>query len=256
MALITLLTDSGDQDFYVSAIKARIMSTNPGIRVEDISHHVGQGNVAHAAFVLRSVFRDFPKGTVHLVGVGAASAPGAGFVAMQQEDHFFVAANNGVLSLISDRNPQQVAEINVQVTLSTFPEKEILAPSAARLASGMSVSDLGRPCPQFRKLTGRHVKASKKHILGHVIHVDHFGNLITNIQKQVFDDLATDRPYSIQFGGEKFSSLHSRYTDTEQGECFVLFNSIGLLEIGILNGNAGQLLGLGADSPVNILFEE
>lgn len=257
MALITLLTDSGDKDFYVAAIKARIMSTNPGIRVEDISHHIGFGNMAHAAFVLSSVFRDFPKGTVHLVGVDATGMSGTSHIALQVEDHFFVASNCGVLSLISDKIPQQITEIhNFNDHPTTFPEKDILAPAAAKLASGVSLSDIGRPCTDFRRLTTRQLKASKRHILGHVIHVDHFGNLITNIERNVFEQLSPGRSFSIQFGGERLQRVSTDYNQTEPGECLALFNSIGLLEVAIWKGNAAQLFGLGLDSPVNILFEE
>lgn len=257
MALITLLTDSGDSDFYVSAIKAKISSINPGIRVEDISHSIGHGNVAHAAFVLNAVFRDFPKGTVHLVGVDATGQPGAGHVAVQLEDHFFVACNNGILSLISDKNPQYVAELNtLSLANTTFPEKEILAPAAAKIASGVSLSDLGRPATNFRRLTIRHLKANKSQILGHVVHVDHFGNLITNISKDVFDQLSTGKNYVVQFAGERVSRLHTNYNQTDPGDCFVLFNSQGLLEIGVYKGDASRLLGLQADSPVNIIFQD
>lgn len=256
MALITLLTDSGDKDFYVSAIKARIMSTNPGIRVEDISHHIGQGNIAHAAFVLAAVFRDFPKGTVHLVGVDATGMAGSGHIAMQVEDHFFVASNCGILSLLSSKIPQQIVELQgYGIGPTTFPEKDILAPAAARIASGMALSDMGRHCQDFRRLTIRQPKANKQQILGHVIHVDHFGNLITNIEQRVFEDLSPGRSFTIQFGGERVRHIHTDYNQTDPGEVLALFNSIGVLEIAVLKGNASELFGLTIDSPVNIIFD-
>lgn len=256
MALITLLTDSGDKDFYVAAIKARIMSTNPGIRVEDISHHVGHGNIAHAAFVLSAVFRDFPKGTVHLVGVDSTGMQGSGFIAMQVEDHFFVASNCGILSLLSPKTPQQLVELQgFGTTVTTFPEKDILAPAAARIASGVALSDMGRHCQDFRRLTIRQPKANKQQILGHVIHVDHFGNLITNIEQRVFSDLSPGRTFTIQFGGERLRSVQMDYTKTEPGEVLALFNSIGVMEIAVIKGNASALFGLTIDSPVNIIFD-
>src|SRR4051812_47765130 len=96
MAIVTLLTDSGEIDHYVAAIKARIISVNPGIRIEDISHKIEAGDIGHAAFVLRSVFRDFPKGTIHLVGVDATGNRGDNAIALQLEDHFFVGSDNGL----------------------------------------------------------------------------------------------------------------------------------------------------------------
>ena len=257
MAIITLLTDSGESDHYVAAIKARIISINPGIPIIDISHKIKPNDIGHAAFVLRSVFKDFPKGTVHLIGVNATANRGDAYVAARIDDHFFVGADNGILGLITDKGHQQLAEINtVNSITSTFPERDIFAVAAAKLASGVSITDLGRPMPAFKRMIDRQVKATKKQISGSVIRVDHFGNLITNIPKEVFETLSRDKAYTIQFGGEKFRRIHTQYNQTEEGDCFLVFNSLGFLEIGIYKGNASELLGLGYDSVVNIIFEE
>lgn len=257
MAIVTLLTDSGESDFYVAAIKAKILSTNPGLTIVDISHQIGSCDIAHAAFVLRSVFRDFPKGTVHLVGVDATGSRSDTMVAVQLEDHLFVGADNGLFGLISDKQPQITIELNkVNRVTTTFPEKDIYAPAAARLASGVTISTLGTPLPQLRRMTDRYVKATKKMIAGHVIRVDHSGNLITNIPRDAFEVLSKGKNYVVQFGGEKFRKIQTNYNQAEQGDCFVMFNSLNLLEIGIYKGNASALLGLQYDSPVSIVFEE
>ncbi len=257
MPVITLLTDSGESDHYVAAIKAKIVSTHPGARVLDISHAIKPCDIGHAAFVLRSVFRDFPKGTVHLVGVDATGNKGDAFIALQLEDHFFIGADNGLFGLISDQQHQQLVELNTTEALpTTFPERDIFAPAAAKLASGVSITDLGKPLPSFKRMIDRQVKATRKQITGQIIHVDATGNLITNIPKEAFDILSKNRGYTIQFGGEKFRRIHTQYNQAEQGECFLVFNSLGMLEIGIYKGNASQLLGLHYDSLVNVIFDE
>ena len=257
MPIVTLLTDSGETDFYVAAIKAKILSINPGIRIEDISHKISACDIAHGAFVLNAVFRDFPKNSVHLVSVDAAGNKGDGFIALQLEDHYFVGTDNGLLGLISDKPHQRLVELNTLSPIdSTFPEKDILAPVAAKLASGVSLSDLGKPMNTFKKLNNRHVRATRKSILGHVIRVDNFGNLITNIPKDTFDTLSKDKSYTVHFGGEKLRKIHTNYHQAEQGDCFTFFNSLGFLEIGIYKGNASELLGLTYDSPINIMFDE
>jgi S-adenosylmethionine hydrolase len=257
MAIVTLLTDSGESDHYVAAIKARIISINPGIRVEDISHKIKPSDIGHAAFVLRAVFRDFPKGTVHLVGVDSIGNRGDAFIALQLEDHFFVGCDNGLFGLISDKPHQQLVELNTINSISTtFPERDVFAPAAVKLASGVSITNLGKPMPSFKKMIDRQVKATKKQITGTVIRVDGMGNLITNIPKEAFDILSQGKLYTVQFGGEKFRRIHTQYHQAEQGECFMVFNSLGLLEVGIYKGNASELLGLDYDSTVSILFEE
>lgn len=257
MAIVTLLTDSGESDFYVAAIKAKILSTNPGLAIVDISHQIGPCDIAHGAFVLRSVFRDFPKGTVHLVGVDASGGRNDAMIAVQLEDHFFVGPDNGIFGLISDKPAQLIIELNtINKIATTFPEKDIYAPAAARLASGVTISTLGTPLTQFRKMTDRYVKATKRMIAGHVIRVDHSGNLITNIPRDAFETLSKGKNYVVQFGGEKFRKIQTNYNQAEQGDCFVMFNSLNVLEIGIYKGNASTLLGLQYDSPVSIIFEE
>lgn len=257
MAIVTLLTDSGESDFYVAAIKARILSVNPGLTIVDISHRIGPCDIAHGAFVLRAVFRDFPRGSVHLVGVDATGNKGEAFLAVALEDHFFVGVDNGLFGLISDKQPQTIVELNkINPVATTFPERDVFAGAAARLASGVNVTSLGNTVPQFRKMMDRHVKATKKMISGHVIRVDNYGNLLTNIPKEAFEAISKGKTYTVQFGGEKIKRVQSGYNQVDQGECFLLFNSMGFLEIGIYRGNASLLLGMGYDSPVSIVFED
>jgi S-adenosyl-L-methionine hydrolase (adenosine-forming) len=254
MAIITLLTDSGGSDHYAGAIKARIISLNPDVTILDISHTIMPCDIAHGAYVLKSVFRDFPKGTIHLVGVDSTGNRDDGYIALQLEDHFFVGADNGLLGLVSDQPHQHVVQLSAPE--STFPEKDILAPAAAQLAKGESITKVGKSIESFRKMLNRQVKATRKIIAGHVMRVDNYGNLITNINKTDFEILTKGRNYTIQFGGEKFRRIHTNYYQTEQGDCFLIFNSLGLLEIGIYKGNASELLGLQYDSPVNVTFDE
>jgi S-adenosylmethionine hydrolase len=257
MAIVTLLTDSGEIDHYVAAIKAKILSINPGLNLIDLSHKILPCDIAHGAFVLKSVFHDFPKGTVHLVGVNANGGKGEQPIAIQLEDHYFVGTDNGLLGLISDKNHQLAVSLNsINPIQTTFPEKDILAPAAARLASGVAISTIGKPLTDFKRMLNRQVKATRRIIAGHVMRVDNYGNLITNILKQDFDVLSKGKNYTIQFGGEKTRRIQTDYHQVDQGDCFVLFNSLGLLEIGINKGNGSELLGLQYDSPINITFEE
>ena len=257
MAIVTLLTDSGESDHYIAAIKARIFSIDSEIKIVDISHQIRVFDIGHGAYVLRSVFRDFPKGTVHLVGVDAAGNRGDSYVFIQLDNHFFVGCDNGFFSLLSDTAPEKIWEITTSSPiLTTFPEREILAETAGKLASGHDPGSLGKPLTALKRLIDRQVKATRKQITGHIIRVDHFGNLVTNIPKVAFDTLSKGRDYTVHFGGEKFRRIFSLYNQADLGECFIVFNSHGFLEIGIFKGNASELFGLGYDSVVNIIFEE
>ena len=257
MAIVTLLTDNGETDHYVAAIKAKILGINPGLTLIDISHKIQACDIAHGAFALNSVFRDFPKGTVHLVAVDSTGNAETAAIGLQLEDHFFVGADNGLFGLISDKPHQQLVDLNSISPVSTsFPEKDIFASAAAKLASGVAITTLGKPMTSFKKMIGRSVKATRKLIAGNVVRVDNYGNLITNISKTDFDILSKGKTFTVQFSGEKFRRIHSNYFQADQGDCFLIFNSTGFLEIGIYKGRANDLLGMDYDSSVNILFDE
>ena len=256
MALITFLSDFGTRDHYTAAVKAKILGINPGLRIIDISHEVNHFDIAHGSSLLSAVFRDFPKGTVHLVAVNSAGSKDR-FIALNLEDHFFVGPDNGIFGLISDRNAQNAVELHLPKNFSSsFPAKDVLAPAAAKLASTASIHELGKELRDYMKMIPRISRASKKLISGHVVHVDHYGNLVTNIKKLDFDILSKEKTYQVTFGRETMDRIHKSYFETDDGDCCLLFNEQGYLEISINKGNAKELLGMDVDSPVNITFPE
>lgn len=255
MALVTFMSDYGYSDHYIAAVKARLFQIDPGLPVIDISHNIEHFNIAHGSYVLGSVFREFPEGTVHLVAVDTLSDARDPFVAVKLEDHYFVGTDNGLFGLISDQEPSSIVALaDLENQPSTFPARDIFAPAAAKLAANTDIQELGNPLDGLKRMIGRQLRATKKQISGHVIRVDTYGNLITNIEQKVFNILNKKEEFTITFGRESINRIHTYISQTGNGDCFILFNSAGLLEIGINKGNASQLLGLHYDSPVNILF--
>lgn len=255
MAIVTFTSDFGFRDHYVAAVKAKIFQFNPSVKVVDISHEIEHFNIAHGAFVLGSVFRDFPKGTVHLVAINTQSKNKDRLVAVKMEEHFFVGADNGIFSLISDKMPIVVELIYDKSNITSFPERNILANVAVALASGASLYDQGRHLQEgLNKRLNRQIKATKNAIEGHVIHKDIYGNLITNIDVETFDAMRQDRQFYVNFGRESVEKIFDTYSKVDEGDCIAIFNSMNLLEIGIVNGNGAELLGLDYDSPVSITF--
>ncbi|ERM83171.1 S-adenosyl-l-methionine hydroxide adenosyltransferase [Rhodonellum psychrophilum GCM71 = DSM 17998] len=254
MALITFTSDFGDGDYYAPAVKAKMLSINPQLNIIDISHSVDTYDIAHAAFILRAVYKDFPKGTIHLMALNGTSNMTDGFIGIKLEDHIFVGPNNGVLSLLSDHDPGIIVQFaDIHLKDSTFPAKDILAPIAAKVASGAAIHDFGGPLMQMKKMIPRQFKATRKQIIGHVVRVDNYGNLLTNISKEIFDKLNPGK-FTIEFSRESLTKLNKTYDHVEPGDCFAIFNSLELLEIGINHGHGADLLGLRLDSPVFINF--
>lgn len=255
MALVTFISDFGDTDYYVPAVKAKMLSINPQLIIVDITHHIEVYDIAHASFTLRSVYHDFPKGTIHLVAINSTSSMTDGYIGIKLNDHVFVGPNNGVLSMLADEDPGIIVKFaDIHIKDSTFPAKDILGPIAAKVASGAAIHDFGGPLKSIKKMMARQIKATKKQMVGYVLRVDNFGNLITNIPKKVFDKLNPGK-FTIEFGRETLDDLHRSYGYVEPGDCFAFFNSLDLLEIGINHGHGADLLGLKYDSPVYIHFE-
>ncbi|KYG75144.1 hypothetical protein AWW68_10060 [Roseivirga spongicola] len=246
MTLITFTSDFGRSDHYVAQYKARILSEYSEAQVVDISHEIKAFDIAHLSYTVGSVFRDFPKGTIHLIGGNSRGI----YLVAQIEEHLFVAPDNGVLSLISD----QITQV-YQLRTEKNPNKEIPA-AIAKLAQGVKPENMGEPAAEYKQFMRRKSRATKQEISGHVIHVDHFGNLITNIDKVDFDILSRERRYTIFFAREKVKRVQSSVDEVDPGDVFIVFTDGEQLMIGINQGNGSQLLGLEYDSPVTIQFED
>src|SRR6185437_7413786 len=198
MAIITFMSDFGHRDSYVAAVKAKLLSLNPSIPVIDISHEIEPYNIAHAAFVLKSVFKDFPEGTVHLTAVNAHSGGDETYMAIKLEGHYFIGADNGLFSLLSDKSPELIIELPKDNGYSpSFPEKTMLAYAAIALASGKAAEELGQPVSQVRQMLNRQIRVAKNMIAGNIVHIDRYGNLICNISKELFDQNRGSRPFTV-----------------------------------------------------------
>jgi len=255
MGLITFMSDFGFKDPYVAAVKARILSINHTIPVVDISHEIEHFNIPHAAYVLKSVFREFAQGTVHLVCVNVPISGDERLVAVKLEEHFFVGVDNGFFSLLSDKNPTAIVEIQKDANYSkVFPEKGVMAKTAVALASGTPIYNVGRQVAELHRMLNRQVRLGKDQMAGHIIHVDNYGNLISNIKEEDFTKIREGRQFLIRISRYSSPSVFDSYNHLEDGEILPIFNSSGHLEIAIRHGNAAQLLGMGYDSPVYIDF--
>ena len=255
MAIVTLTTDFGHRDAYVAILKAKLLALDSSLTILDIGHDVEPANIAHGAFLLRSAYPNFPQHSIHLVAVDSLGSANNRFIALEIDGQFFIGTDNGLLSLISEWEPEQVVLIS-EGENTTFPARDIMAPIAARLAEGAILEEVGKPYSEMKRFLKRSIKANKQEIIGHVAHIDHYVNLLTNIPKRDFDILSKDKKFTVGIGKEHITEINISPADVDAGDCFVLFNHMDLLEVGIKNGHAAQLLGLQFDSPIWIKFEE
>jgi hypothetical protein len=247
MAVITLMTDFGQKDAYVGAMKGVILGINPQATLVDLSHEIAPQAVEEAAYVLWTAYPYFPPGTVHVVvvdpGVGSDRRP----IAIQTERAFFVGPDNGVFSyvLTAERSARVVHLTNPRYwrpqVSSTFHGRDIFSPVAAHLSLGVPFGDLGEPIDDPVLLPLAQPERRADGVIGRVIHVDHFGNVITNLGPE---DLPAREGLVIEVAGQHIRGLSSTYSAAQPGELVALWGSDGLLEIAVREGSAGGRLGI------------
>jgi S-adenosylmethionine hydrolase len=253
MGILTLLSDFGTIDHYVAALKAKILTINPAQVIVDISHHIEPFNIAHGYHVINSVYQDFPKGTVHLIAVDSHGTRSGRYQVARQKGHYFICADNGLLSLLTDGDPEQLIDLPLHPD-STSPARDIMVPAAVALAQGSSMAEIGELADGMVQLINRQLRLNDHSITGHVVHVDHYGNLITDITKDSVEAIGHGRNFTIHFNREVIDRLSTRFNQPNEGDSVALFNRQGCLTIGINKGHASELLGMYFDSPVEIRF--
>ncbi len=265
MAIVTLTSDYGSKDPYLSSLKGTLLGHNADLQLVDITHEITPFNTMETAFILHQAYRHFPKGTVHLISVQEVN-PGETLVALSMDDHFFLCADNGILSLVNpDVRMNQMVAIDFREEQRTklFPSRDVLAKAAAHLAKGGAIGLLGRSLKEIKESTVIRPRLTNEGsmILGNVLYVDNFGNLITNISKKFFTENRKERPFEIALPRRhKVHKIRQYYHEEAQGGVVAIFNAQGFLEIAIngagnkaFNG-ANTLLGVGVMDPITINF--
>ena len=262
MPIITLTTDLGITDHYVGSVKASILRQLADVKIVDITHHVPPFNIRHAAFVLRNCYKDFPQGTIHIVGVDAESKLDAPHIAIYANNHYFIGAENGIFSLILDVKPDKIVELNITQDSDnlTFPTKDVFVNAACHIARGGTLEVIGTSKSTFSvERSGFKATFDNNFIRGSIIHVDSYGNAITNIKEDLFKQVAKGRKFTIHLGNRghyAINKIHKKYTDVLSGEALALFISTGQLEIAMNEGSASSLMGLNLNDIIRIEFDD
>ncbi|HEX9980137.1 MAG TPA: SAM-dependent chlorinase/fluorinase [Flavobacterium sp.] len=278
MSIITLTTDYGLKDHFVGALKGKILTEYREATIIDISHDIDPFNTAEASYVIGASYNSFPKNTVHLIGVDAEMNRENGHIAMQWNNHFFVCADNGILGMLTRKIvPEKVVAINIHDRLpSDAADMDVFVKVACHLAKGGLLNVVGKEITQISQPTEIQpvIASDKNSIKGNVIYIDHLGNLVTNITKKMFSDIAKGRDFEIVLpkvkqSGKSIRKIHSRYSDVASGNYpmkyyegtkLALFNEAGYLEIAIYRSNpytvgtAATLLGITYRDAITINF--
>lgn len=272
MSIITLTTDYGLKDHFVGAIKGKIITEYSDIQIIDISHNIDPFNIAEASYMVSAAYSSFPKGTVHIIGVDIERNKENQHIALQWDDHYFICADNGILSMLIQKIvPQKMVAINIHDRLlPDATDMDVFIKVACHIAKGGLLNVIGKEISEIKSITELQAIADSDSIKGNVIYIDSLGNAVTNITKKMFLEAAKNRPYEIRFKNKTIRTILSRYSDIAssdrfpikyyEGEKLAVFNEAGFLEIAIFRsnpatvGSASTLLGIGYRDIITINF--
>lgn len=277
MAIITLTTDFGEKDHFVGAVKGAIYSEFADAKIVDISHMVSPFNILEASYIIQNAYSSFPKGSIHIIGIDSEINPENKHIAVKLDDHYFICANNGIMSMIcSEIAPEKIVEINIHDRIETsFPVLDVFVKVACHLARGGTLEVIGKVIDSIKPISkiAPVVNSEQNQIIGSVIYIDNYGNVITNIKKKFFEQIQKGRAFEVSARSYKFKEIFNKYSEVvdfkkpeatrqDEGKGLVVFNSSDYLEIAIYKsdkatvGSSSSLMGLELRDTVTVNFSK
>ena len=262
--LVTLITDFGTADYFVAAVKGVILRANPNTQIVDITHEIPPQDIESAAFTLLAAHSSFPAGAIHLAvvdpGVGSSRHP----ILIQAHDQFFVGPDNGIFSYVCDRSTSsQIKVFHLtnrkyfrQPVSPTFHGRDVFAPVVGALANGVAPEELGKPLTEIVRLPSLAALTNRKGgIEGRIIHIDRFGNCVTNITPDEFSNEMIAAGAKIRVNGKTIKSFRKFFAEegSNREKLFGIWGSAGFLEIAALNSSAAKILKAKRGDSVNVL---
>ncbi len=274
MSIITLTSDFGNLDYRVAAVKGKILSLNPEVNIIDITHDIQAFNLIQTSYIVRNAYKYFPKGSIHILAVDSFYHKSRKNILYKADDSYFLAADNGLLSLIFfDIKPEAIYEITLNNRFDdviNFTSTDIFVPAAVHLANGGLPEVIGRRIDTAKQLMFPRAvyNESEGMIIGEVTYIDNFGNIISNINKDFFENISKGyKGFTIKFRNLSLSRIFSSHTEvvsdwereTEfHGQSAAIFNDSQLLELTIYKGSkkngAKSLFGLNVGENIYIEF--
>jgi S-adenosylmethionine hydrolase len=275
MSIITLTTDYGNKDYFVSSLKAKLISDINEINIIDISHKISPFNLSEAGYILEGAFNNFPQGTIHILSVDSELTPENKHIAIMYDGCYFIGADNGVFSLIfKDKKPNQIVEINLHSNYNyKISADDLFVKVAAHIHRSGPLNVVGNEINKIKEITNLRPVVNKEltQIIGSVIYIDNYGNVVTNITQKLFKEISKTREFIINARSVKFSKIHKNYSDAidftlekkdreEDGKKIALFNDLGYLQLSIYKsnpqtvGSASSLFGLNYRDVVSVYF--
>ena len=275
MPIITLTTDFGTKDHFVGAVKGAIYNELKDVRIVDISHHITPFGITEASYILKNSYQNFPEGTIHIIGVDSEISVENKPIAIELDDQFFICCDNGIISMITNEiKPDQIIEITIQNTgESKFAILDVFVRVACHIARGGMLDVVGKKIEEIKTLFEVQpiINSDENRIVGSIIYIDNFGNVISNISEKMFNSIGKGRDFEVIARNYTFKEIHKKYNDVvnfsvpvekrqDDGKKLAIFNSANFLEISMYRSNlktvggASSLLGLNYRDTITVRF--
>lgn len=265
MSIITLTSDMGIKDFYLASIKGAIYKALPEAKIVDITHHITPFDIAQAAFIVKNTYPDFPENTIHIISVDPEPNINSHHLAIYKDGQYFIGNDNGVFSLLFDEQPEKIYKLTPPPSIgsSSFPSKSTFVWAATLLAQGSRLEDIGERTDSYKMRVAFRPVIEADLIKGTVIFIDGYGNVITNIDRKLFESVREGRKFVLYFRGENYgiNKISETYNEVPPGEKLAIFGAGDFLEIAInkgvegSGGGANKLFGLKLNDIVRIEFQ-
>jgi len=258
MAVITIISDWKFADYYIASLKGHILTNCPDAKIIDINHQITHYNNSQTAFVIENSYKHFPKGSIHIIAINSNYSEKTPHIIVKYDGHYFIGTDSGLFNLFIKENPEQIIEIDSKHNKSSFPELDVFAPTACKIANNEAIENIGKHKDKLLRQISILPAIEDSLIIGKVSYIDSYGNIITNVSKELFEEVGKKRDFNIfvQSKSNKISKISKTYTEIAQREILALFNSVNYLEIAIRNGNAAELFSLTTNSTIRIEYND
>lgn len=268
MSIITLTSDYGNKDYFISAVKGYLFSNLNSTKIIDISHEITPFHIGECAYILRNSYPFYPSKTIHIIGLDSENEKSKKHIIAKVDEQYFIGTDGGLFSLVfQNRKIEKIIEINFneQIKETTFPMLNVFAKIACEIINGKKIEEFGVLTNSFiyNKQSKPIIKIDndkkRKTIVAEVIYIDRFGNIITNVSKKFFEENIDKQAFTIILRrNQKIDVISNKYSDVGEGNMLAIFNSANLLEISIMRRNTsetGANLLLGIEEKDNILID-
>ncbi len=259
--VLTMTTDWGLRDHYVGSFKGQILSMSPGIQIVDISHEIEQFDILQASFIVRNAFSNFPRGSIHFIGLSSNNAPKhndplSPILAIKCMEHVFIGSDSGIFSLILADEPAEIYRLKLDYRLGRADVSTQLTEVIGNILNGHQVKDLGVLIDKFSQSILARPMSDQEGIRAVVLYIDDFGNAIINVNEPDYEEVRKGRDVLIHFRRADYNikKISKTYEDAIVGEIVAFFNEDGYLEIALNRASAAGLLGIKVMDSIRIQF--